>query len=103
MTFYWVWIPLVFLLYAAVAFTSKWAQDDPGWKWVAVLYVLNAVGLWPLVAKYSKNLMFDGLLYETIMFLGFYGVLIIIGTKLTVLQYVGVALVLIGLLMVKSH
>jgi len=103
MSFYLFWVPAVLIMYAVTAVFSKWANDSTGWTWVFGLYVLQCAGLWPLVSKYSKNIVFDGLLYEVIMFVGFYGVLCIMGAtkNFTFYQYCGMILVITGMILVK--
>lgn len=106
MSFYWVWIPAVTLLYCVSAFWTVWANDKENpnsWKWVIALYVLGLCGLWPLVARFSHNLVLDALLYDLIIFFAFYLTLLYLGeaSKFTLMQWVGSILVVLGFLMLK--
>jgi len=103
---YWVWIPAAILLYIASARFTVWANDkeDPtSWKWVAALYVLNLCGLWPLIARYSRNILVDGLLYDLIIFFTFYATMVFLGSaqRFNDWQWGGCALVIVGFALMK--
>jgi hypothetical protein len=99
-TFYLIWIPLVIVIYATSAVLTKWANGDESgtWKWVIWLYLLNALGLWPLVAKFSKNLVFDALLYDITIFFSFMLTLMYLdaASKFNVIQWIGTILIVVG-------
>ena len=101
---FYLWIPIAIIFYTAVAIFSKWANDESDtWRWVIVLFALNCVGMWPLVAKYSKNLVFDGLLYDLLIFMTFYSVILLMGAGkgFTPVQWVACVMVVIGFIMLK--
>ena len=106
MSFYWVWIPSVILLYIVCGLWSTWANDktDPNsFRWVWALYLLNIGGLWPWVARFSNNIVFDSLLYDLLIFFSFYCTVWYLGaaSDFTRLQVMGSLLVVAGFLMLK--
>lgn len=88
----------------ATAIMSKKANDQPqSLTWFWLLVVTQIFGLWPWIARYSKNLFFDGLLYDFIITLTFYGTFVAlgIGKGFTVIQWLALAMVLAGLFVLK--
>lgn len=106
MSFHWVWIPAAVLLYIVCGYWTVWANDKSdlnSMRWVWALYLLNVFGLWPWIARYSKNLVFDGLLYDLVIFFAFYLTLLYLGeaSQFTKIQIVGSILVALGFLIMK--
>jgi len=101
--FYAFWVITAIFLYIFVGVISKYANESDEWKWVIILYGCNFLGLWPIIARYSKNLIFDGLLYDLIIYFTFYGTLLIMGSaaKFTTYQWVGTFFVGIGFILLK--
>ncbi len=103
---HWVWVPLAILLYVVSAHWTVWANDrnnPESWKWVAALWVLNLCGLWPLVARYSRSLVLDSLLYDLIIFFTFYITLVCLGAaeRFNGWQWIGCVAVISGFLLLK--
>jgi drug/metabolite transporter (DMT)-like permease len=103
---YWVWIPLLIVLYVVSANFTVWANDKEnpdGWKWVAALYFLNLCGLWPLVARYSRALVMDSLIYDLILFFTFYFTLVYLGAaeRFNGWQWAGCVAVIMGFVLMK--
>jgi hypothetical protein len=101
--FYLIWIPVVVVLYVLYAIASKKANESPDWTWVFLMYGLQSFGMWPIVSRYSKNLLFDGFLYDLLIFLTFYLSLLTMGAakNFTALQWFASGLILAGLLLFK--
>jgi hypothetical protein len=99
---YW-WIPILTALCVTSAWLSKTAQDTQKWYPVIWMYVIQCVCIWPIVARYSKNLIFDGLLYDSIIVFSFLLTFIALdcGENFSVLNWVGVGLVATGLIVIK--
>ena len=100
---YW-WVIVVIIMGSGTAYFSKYSNDNQHSLWpVFVLYALQCVGLWPIVARYSNSLFFDGLLYDVLILLTYYGILIWCGAAehFTGAQWFGTAAVLVGILLVK--
>lgn len=98
---YW-WVPAVFLMYSISTFLSVHAKE--GWKWVAGLYLLQCFGFWPIVARYSKNLAADGLLFDFLMIVSFYSTLFLMSQmqELSIMQWVGLLMAVVGIFLMKG-
>jgi hypothetical protein len=70
--------------------------------WACVLSVISAP-LFPLISKYSKNLIVDGLVYDVIIFFAYTFTLILLGCSkiLNAHQWLGFVLTVIGFLLMK--
>lgn len=100
---FYLWVPLVAIVYTLFAIISKKANDTQEWSWIWMLYALNIIGIWPLLSKYSKNILFDGLLHDFIVFMTFYGTLIIMGSASTfnTAQWVATTMIILGFILFK--
>ena len=101
--FYAAWITYICILFTLSAYVSKQANDSDSWKWVYILFFMNLFGAWPIVARYSKNLIFDSLLYDLIIFFTFYLTLLYLGAakSFSPVQWVGTVIVAIGFIVLK--
>lgn len=103
MIYYW-WIVLAMLLYGTYAYLSVQANNHPDQlKWVGITLACQAAGFWPLLARYSNNILLDGIIYDSVVLFMFYGVMIACGTgkDFTPCQWAGTAMVLVGTGLVK--
>lgn len=103
MIHYW-WVPLLLLTTVFYYYCSVWANDTESYKPIFYMWLIQAFGLWPVVAKYSKSLMFDGLLFDTILMVSCVVVLALYGKAdgFGVWQWSGVVMVVAGLMLVKT-
>lgn len=102
--FYVVWITLAIAFYVGTSLLSKRINDRPQetlWFWLLV--GTQVFGLWPWIAKHSKNLFFDGLLYDLIIMMSFYGTFLVLGVGkgFSVIQWIALGVVLVGLFVLK--
>jgi len=83
--------------------TMKANAPNSSWNWVIGLYLVNLLSVWPLIARYSKNVIYDGLLYDLIIFFVFYGTVVYLGAahKFTAIQWFGTGMVIAGFLILK--
>jgi len=97
------WIPIAIIYYIIYAMFSKYANDYDSLKYTIALFFLQAFGLWPIVARYSDNLIRDGLLFDFVIIITFYGTMLIMGCgrNFSVAQWVGTITALVGILMIK--
>ena len=74
----------------------------PNYIW---MFVCGAIPTWSLAAYWSKNLIFDGLAYDTTLAVSSVIIFIFLGQgeKFTSWNWAGVALTLIGLILVRIH
>ena len=102
--FYVLWIPLLIISVAALSYLSYRNNVDGG-KWLWIMYAFQLIpGVWILVSRFSKNLMFDGVLYDVIMLMA-YSVCLGFFTgqfeKFTLTNWVGFILICIGFILLK--
>ena len=59
--------------------------------------------LWVLIVLFSKNLIFDSILYDSLVTIFYTGALIFtgVGVALTLTNYVGLSLIIIGLILMR--
>lgn len=108
MNIHYFWWPVcVVLLYSAHAYMSFLNKGATGWKpFLAVWGIgLLITPLWATISRVSKNLMFDGMLFDVLLFIT-YAVSFMLLEKHYVtfkpLNYIGIVLVLIGMLLIKK-
>lgn len=103
MNYYLTWIPLTFFWYVAYTwFVVKNNEVGGWWFWAAAAF--GAFPLWVLISKHSKNVMFDGMIYDVILFLGCaIGAGIFTGkiASFNTLQWFGFVMIVAGLFLVK--
>jgi hypothetical protein len=102
--FYLLWITYAAIYYILAAVFSKYLNDEPqSWRWFWILMAMNCVGIWPLIARYSKNLIFDGLFYDALIFTVYYATLLWMGAGrgFTIIQWTACGIVCLGLLVLK--
>ncbi len=104
MKFYLIWVPGVFIYYIIFFWLSKKNNDDGGmWMWATYIFG-GLCPFWIYVSRCSKNLIFDGFLYDMVMFFAFTITMVLLGAgeKFTNYQWAGVGMVVIGYLMMRS-
>jgi len=59
--------------------------------------------LWTVVSRISKNIVFDAMLYDNIMFLSYVGALTLLGcgSKFVTHQWIGLVVVIIGSIIMR--
>ena len=99
------WIPLLILVHAVLAYMSKRNNDLEGnIRIMVAMFVIGTVGqLWVLVSTFSKRLIFDGMLYDNIVFLTYAFVFLMLGcgANLRTHQWLGFALVVFGSILMR--
>jgi len=100
---YWIWVPLLIAYSAFTAVFSKWINEDKSWRLFLSYMVVNGLGLWPFVARYSKDLFFDAALYDVVLMAVYMATLMYCGTGkgFNPTQWVAAGLVLIGMVLLK--
>ncbi len=99
---YFIWIPALIILTIVWALIAKQVNLNPNSYYFYFLFL--AIPVWPFVARHSKNLMFDGMVYDALMTIVYTMTFVVIaaGSNFTMLQWVGCFVSLIGLLMMKA-
>ena len=104
MMYYLIWTPIAFLWYVLYSYMILKNHALGGhWFWIA--WCVGAAPIWLCTSKFSKDLIFDGMLYDVLMFVGYSLGALYFTHKLssfTVSQWAGMLLVVMGLFLVKS-
>lgn len=106
------WIPTIIIYYIIYSWLSKVNNDnslihDIVWyKDTSLLgmYIYGAIcPWWVIISRVSKNILFDGMLYDNIMFLTYAFTMIALGSgsKFTIHQWIGVGIIIIGSVLVR--
>jgi hypothetical protein len=102
--FYIIWVPSVILLYTAMGWLAvKNNAVENKWYLISFL-IVQLIPLWVIVTKFSKNLIFDGMLYDVLIFLvstisiGYFSNQIF---HFNIIQYIGLAMVTIGFILMQ--
>ena len=96
--FYAIWVPAIIAFYSFYAYLSKTYNETRTWKTFVVLLLVGVCPCWPIVCRFSKNLLFDSVLYDNLMFLAFAGTLVLLGTgyHFRYWQWIGLVLIVAG-------
>jgi len=106
-----LWIPCVIAYYIIYSWLSKmnngctsegtlWYQQ----KWLWYAFIFGALcPFWIIVSRISKNLLFDGMLYDNIMFLTYVVTMAMLGSgcNFKTHQWLGVLIVIIGSILMR--
>jgi hypothetical protein len=98
-----IWIPLASAVYALYAWLILQNKIHGGhWFWVA--WIVGALPLWLVTSRWSKDLMFDGMLYDVVMFTA-YGLATAYFTQrmatMGLVQWLGFMMIVAGFFLVK--
>lgn len=103
MLYYLIWMPLASMLYMLYAWLLLQNKSQGGnWFWFAA--VVGAVPLWLVISHWSKNMFFDGMLYDAVMFLSYALATAYFMGRLSSLQWtqwLGMILIIVGFFLVR--
>jgi len=106
------WIPTVIIYYSIFAYLSKinndhslinnitWYKDQSFW----IMFFYGAFcPLWMIISRISKNILFDGMLYDNILFLAYAFTMIYFGSgsKFSTFQWIGFGLFIVGSILMR--
>jgi hypothetical protein len=101
------WPILAVILYAIHAYASYQNKDAQGFApFLKVWLVSMCISpLWALVSRYSNNLLFDGLLYDILVFI-VYAIMFVWLEQhylsFRPINYIGIGVILVGMMMLKN-
>jgi len=101
---YFWWIPTAIVYYIAYSWLSK-QNNVYGGKWFWIMFAFGALcPLWLVVSRVSSNLLFDGMLYDNIMFLTYALTMLYLGAaeKMTSYQWIGLIFVIGGSIIMRT-
>jgi hypothetical protein len=98
---YFVWVPFTIGIALLSAYGTVQLNKYPTSMWFWFLWL--PLTLWPFIAKTSTTLMFDSILYDCLVAGSWLVGLVVFGATqgFTLVNYIGVALAVIGLLLMK--
>jgi fucose 4-O-acetylase-like acetyltransferase len=100
---YW-WVPAVVVMYFVYGWLTCQNNFYPkSIHWFYLMWFVGALPLWSWVSRFSKNLVLDNFLYDLFMLIATISSLILFGAakSFSGVQYIGVVLCLIGILLMK--
>lgn len=103
MLFYVFWVPCAVVYYVFYSWLAK-QNNELGGGWSYAMFIFGALcPFWLIVSKYSRRLLFDGMLYDNVMFLTYVGTMVVLGAhgRLSCWQWVGVSLVVVGSVLMR--
>lgn len=97
-----IWWTLIFIFYCGHSWINK-QNNDLGGKWLLFAWLISIIPVFPLVARFSKDLLFDGMLFDFIMAFSYIVTLLYLGAgkAFTFVQWAGLALTVIGFVLMK--
>lgn len=96
-----LWI-FLFIFYSFHAYIN-WRNNNQAGAWFYYAWLISVIPVFPLVTKYSKNLLFDGMLFDLVMFVSYVLTLLLLGSgkAFTLVQWLGLSLTVIGFILLK--
>jgi hypothetical protein len=110
MWFYSLWITILTISCIFAAILTKRVNDQEMFMHLSpkvlfwLLYALPFLtNIWPWIAKNSKTILFDGLLYDQIVFVVYYGVMLYLGSghNFSARQWVACAVIFVAMIVLK--
>ena len=102
---YW-WIPLVVLIYSFqgfLTFKTNTVKDSDFWYRFYILFTM--IPLWPVVCKYSKDVVFHAILFDVLLMIS-YAISLLYFTqsfsKFNNMHWISVLLIVFGLVLFKK-
>ena len=98
---YLIWVPALIvlnLISAKLSILNQSGNNKAAWG----IWLIGIIPMWVIVSRFSKNLLFDAMLYDILLVLIYSAGIIYFGNKnLTIINYIGVGLAISGLFLVK--
>jgi hypothetical protein len=100
---YFVWIPLTLVFNFITCWIAVRYNQTSFLKNYLLMVAISWIPTWSLASYVSKNLIFDGMLYNTIMIVSSPLIMMYLGqaNKFSNLNYVGVFFTIVGLYLIK--
>ncbi|MEK6879104.1 MAG: hypothetical protein AABY22_05820 [Nanoarchaeota archaeon] len=92
----------IFIFYCFHTYLNYRSNISHGhWLWLAIFFTM--IPVFPLMARFSNNLLFDGLLYDLLMLLSYIVTLLYLGAgkAFNDIQWAGLGLTIIGFVLMK--
>jgi uncharacterized membrane protein len=102
--YYW-WVPVAAIYYMIYAWISVKAKVEPDFGvWHYSLLIFMFCPLWFFVVKQTKDILFDGMLYDNTLFLAFSLTFVALGqgNNFSQVQWLGVLIVILGSILMRT-
>jgi len=101
--YYLIWVPAVIAWYVLYSYVSKLSNDTKSISPLIFLFLLGSCPIWALLSRYSKNLIFDGMLYDILMSVTFVVTMSLLGSgdSFSTQNWIGAILVVLGFILMK--
>jgi len=102
--YYAIWIPIVIIVYVFVGWLSVKNNQVDSRFWYSIFLLIQCIPMWAIVSKFSKNISFDAMAYDIILFLACnLSILYFSGDafRFSIFQKIGAGLVIMGFLMLQ--
>jgi hypothetical protein len=98
--FYFIWIPLAIIFNVVQAWLSTKVAADK--LFFYLIWIWGSLPMWAFVAKYSKNLFIDAIIYDSIIVVA-YSLTILYLTNMTLkpVNVVGLFLLILAIVLIK--
>jgi len=104
MNYHYFWWPLAAIVYYYLYSWMSYKNNVDGGSWFWIMFIFGSLcPLWLIVSRISKNILFDGILYDNIMFLTYVGTMLYLGQGdgFGSCKWLGLTFVVIGSIMLK--
>jgi hypothetical protein len=71
MSWFYLWVPIEILLALFGAWVSVKNNAQDSLSWFLLTWAAMALPTWPIISKYSKNILFDSMLFDSILIVGY--------------------------------
>lgn len=98
------WVPFVTLLYVIQSWLTI-QNNNHGGKWFWIFFLASLFTPWVLISKFSKDIMFDAMIFDAILVLSYtLGLLYFTNSfsKFSYPQWIGIFLILVGMVVFKK-
>ena len=101
MNWFYLWVPILVILHIISSKLSILNQNGSN-KAAIWMWIIGALPIWIVISRYSKSILLDAMLYDTLLVIVYTVGIAYFGDKsLTTLNYVGIGLMFAGLVLVK--
>jgi len=99
-----LWIIIVILTSISAGFLSYKTNISNDIRYPIMLWILNIIPLWVIIAKYSKNILLDGIIYDIILIIAYTATVMYLTHKtmpLNTIQLSCVVIIILSLIIFK--
>lgn len=100
---YYIWVAIVLLQYVVISYLSFRAAREQTTSSLAIVWLMGLFPHWAIICKYADNLALAGFIYDFAVTAGWaIGVVLFQSKEFTIYQYVGIVLMISGILVFKK-